>query len=590
MPDYVKNGVRYTDEKLVNTPLDYENLKKALNVDAAFITEPVNVIGDKNISKGRKIVNKGINEGAKQIMPVLAGAAAAPFALGITAPILNTGLNILMHPVTGRILDTVGTIDGLKNFFSSNGVVKTVEKLSEEDYKGAGLSALGDLFDLYGSNNTLSAILNRNLHAYKSIRPASYKNKLQQAGNFAKSFFSNVKPDINTTYWKNDPLFAEAAKRANIPTELVRKNRESAFRTYTQIPEDPNRQIYIKNQDGSLAYNIKLLTAEHPLFRNTPKQEGLNFDYLTTNGGNVSERYLGNLDGKDYYLMEDIWDVQPFSRLEDKINFNKVSRILTNFVTQNTEKLKNLFIGKKTLNTMRFNPYEYFDPEDPFNTTMFEQWQKEFNSIPKWKDKLDKKLTSINYNLNKKIDKLTDKVGKFNYLEVSPIIGAKPFTMRTVVAVDPKTQQVLPENINLKDLQERLDKTTVRLYRGNLKNAQFNPDRAANGEKQRQFAGMWFSIDPYKISWYLNNYTKGKQGIKDGLEIQYVDIPASQLAKYRASNNPIIKEYPDDWNFEPEDYLIPGEIKRMSIPVQYNKNFFDFSKEVKSIIDKLPKN
>lgn len=86
MPDYIKNGVRYADEKTVNTPLDYDSLLKTNNVDAAFITEPVNVYGNKDIYEFRRKVNNGINSGAKQIMPVIAGAAAAPFVIGgITA-------------------------------------------------------------------------------------------------------------------------------------------------------------------------------------------------------------------------------------------------------------------------------------------------------------------------------------------------------------------------------------------------------------------------------------------------------------------------------------------------------------------------
>ena len=130
---------------------------------------------------------------------------------------------------------------------------------------------------------------------------------------------------------------------------------------------------------------------------------------------------------------------------------------------------------------------------------------------------------------------------------------------------------------------------TIRLYRGNIRNGKFNVNSAANGEKQKQFAGMWFSSDPNKIASYLNNYTKGKFGVKDGLEIQYVDIPEDQLSKYSAGNNPIIKKSLQEWDFEPEDYLIPKNIKRTSIPIEPGKNLLELTKKVNNIIKNLPK-
>ena len=100
----------------------------------------------------------------------------------------------------------------------------------------------------------------------------------------------------------------------------------------------------------------------------------------------------------------------------------------------------------------------------------------------------------------------------------------------------------------------------TRLYRANPHNPTFNVNKAANGEAQRQFAGQWFTTDPEKTAWYAHQYLKGRNAFNSS-DLQYVDIPTKDLEKYRASNI-----LPKEFDFEPEDFIIPENMERTTFP------------------------
>lgn len=94
-------------------------------------------IGDKF---GEYVSNSISNAGTK-LAPVLAGTAAFPFAL-------NLGMAAYANPFVRTALDVVGTIDGVRNFVSDNGVSKTIRLAKEGDTWGAVKSGVGDIFDI----------------------------------------------------------------------------------------------------------------------------------------------------------------------------------------------------------------------------------------------------------------------------------------------------------------------------------------------------------------------------------------------------------------------------------------------------------
>lgn len=106
--------------------------------------------------------NQGIRDYTDYIAPrlgaVMAGSllgaeglsVAAPWLVDVAAPAVS---RFLATP-TGKIMkagfDTVGTIDGIRNLASDNGIQKTVRLIDEGRYGRAALSGLGDVFDVIG--------------------------------------------------------------------------------------------------------------------------------------------------------------------------------------------------------------------------------------------------------------------------------------------------------------------------------------------------------------------------------------------------------------------------------------------------------
>lgn len=86
-------------------------------------------------------VSNSISNAGTKLAPVLAGAAAFPFAL-------NLGMAAYANPFVRTALDVIGTIDGVRNFVSDNGVSKTVRLAKEGDTWGAVKSGIGDVFDI----------------------------------------------------------------------------------------------------------------------------------------------------------------------------------------------------------------------------------------------------------------------------------------------------------------------------------------------------------------------------------------------------------------------------------------------------------
>ena len=110
----------------------------------------------------------------------------------------------------------------------------------------------------------------------------------------------------------------------------------------------------------------------------------------------------------------------------------------------------------------------------------------------------------------------------------------------------------------------KLDQGMVRLYRASGTNGKFTP----SPDGTAKYAGMWFTDNPRKPLIYAS-YTRRKalkEGIDNPIELQYIDIPKTQLNQYKASN--IIGNDPNiDYEIN-EDFLIPLNMKRNRIPLK----------------------
>lgn len=110
----------------------------------------------------------------------------------------------------------------------------------------------------------------------------------------------------------------------------------------------------------------------------------------------------------------------------------------------------------------------------------------------------------------------------------------------------------------------KLDQGMVRLYRASGTNGKFTP----SPDGTAKYAGMWFTDNPRKTLIYAS-YTRRraiKEGVDNPIELQYIDIPKTQLNQYKASN--IIGNDPNiDYEIT-EDFLIPLNMKRNRIPLK----------------------
>lgn len=110
----------------------------------------------------------------------------------------------------------------------------------------------------------------------------------------------------------------------------------------------------------------------------------------------------------------------------------------------------------------------------------------------------------------------------------------------------------------------KLDQGMVRLYRASGTNGKFTP----SPDGTAKYTGMWFTDNPRKTLIYASNTRRRaiKEGIDNPIELQYIDIPKTQLNQYKASN--IIGNDPNIEYEINEDFLIPLNMKRNRIPLK----------------------
>lgn len=110
----------------------------------------------------------------------------------------------------------------------------------------------------------------------------------------------------------------------------------------------------------------------------------------------------------------------------------------------------------------------------------------------------------------------------------------------------------------------KLDQGMVRLYRASGTNGRFTP----SPDGTAKYTGMWFTDNPRKTLIYASNTRRRaiKEGVDNPIELQYIDIPKTQLNQYKASN--IIGNDPNVEYEINEDFLIPLNMKRNRIPLK----------------------
>ena len=106
---------------------------------------------------------------------------------------------VFTNPAAMRILDIVGTADGIRNLTTDNGISKTIRLTKNGDYGKAILSGLGDSMDLIGAGDAVRIAAKignkayRGYHAYNTIFPYGYDDPIGRGKEFVKSMFLEKK-------------------------------------------------------------------------------------------------------------------------------------------------------------------------------------------------------------------------------------------------------------------------------------------------------------------------------------------------------------------------------------------------------------
>lgn len=369
------------------------------------------------------------------------------------APIIGTGIGAGLngyaafqaaHPIIATGIDVAGTVDGIRNFFSGNGVQKTARLIKEGNFGRAALSGVGDAFDIMGTGQFVN--LGRKIitpayragHAYVSIRPWGYSNPIERGKTFVKSLLTGKEADVSIPKW--DAASEDVFDRNHYKVES--DTRDDAWRKYLRLPETHN--MYIQNSDGTYRYNLDKIVKiqERPVYANLnnadfrpkvyrdkePYKRFKGQDWVTSAGGGLTGNYVDVIRKRqDGYFdaiqtIEDVWDLQPLQK--------SASHMATDL------------------------EYKY-----PILK------KKPFTFIPKT-------------------------IRKIGNIEIGPIVGGKPFTMKTEI----------PFNTNRDGLKSKYDKIV------NWKAAEQNPDKYYDLYKQvsdSDFEQNFF--DPgFNLKYYSN--------------------------------------------------------------------------------------
>lgn len=305
-----------------------------------------------------------------------------------------------------RVYDLPKTIFGPMRFstymdrwINGNEGVVSSKFTQEHPYYSMLFNAAGD--GLIGASAIQSArVLNQlrpqNLgkHFYYNVNPQGYDNIIKQAKGIAKTVLKGSEPDIENPIWDTPGAFKTAASEYGVPEDVFRKARIDAWRMHTNIPQKyntftPSKRVsgaYTAERDVARMMEPDILEDEN-IIKMLKEDKGVGIDFFNGSGGNVGfvNYDLGrtlNGDKLGVLVTDDVWDIQPFSRINQG---NGLGSRLTEHTTQKilkkilpikskvTNKLDNLSYnddveGYKKWAAQHPDEAEYVDPREVFST------------------------------------------------------------------------------------------------------------------------------------------------------------------------------------------------------------------------------
>lgn len=397
----------------------------------------------------RDAYSDGDNKHADAYAKLLTDANSLGVALGTlgsvwaSSPFLRVGL------------DTAGTVDGIRNVFSENGVQKTVRKYKEGDYRGAIKSGFGDVLDIAGIGDIAKIVSRvarpgyRALHAYDSILPFGYSRFGRKLKNYASDLITNPKVNIAKPKWKegfHEPIF---------------DRRQDAWAIYNGLPQTNGTYVKVDGTLDTYRYNDAVNADIKQVLSSQSVQR--NFDAGGNHRGLSSDELIYKKDPESGIITADwhttdTWDLNPFQKHgveEGEITFsNRLKNRLMGIAgsgawRDRAQKLRSKLFYKKD-GSNRFNRYFKLDSVlNKYRTGDYDwQWKPDgfgsYSTGPA--DTFIKKIVHL-----KPIQKIDDKLST---LEVGRYIGAKPFNLDNTIHLDQnetldfiKNQELKPNEV-----------------------------------------------------------------------------------------------------------------------------------------------
>lgn len=302
-----------------------------------------------------KIVNKSIRQTTDDVGKKISLGMLAATTGGYLIPATMSGWAAFSaaHPMIAAGVDAGLTAHGVANLFGENGVQKTYNHFKNGEI-GAGLaSGAVDALDLMGGTSLLSKIKNianpvyRASHAKKTITPAGYSNPLERGYYYIKSLLTNQPGELSVV---TAPAYGEVKAAAGYikpyvghdlqaAQDIAVKTRQDAFDIYLGLK--PKNGMYVQNPDGTFSYNMgEVYDLSHGKFTPNTKTSTPGHphgvDYVTGAGGgltgNTVKRFSDNGIKYGVQTITDRWDLHPFRNtklFKDIIN-QKLSKIFNN--------------------------------------------------------------------------------------------------------------------------------------------------------------------------------------------------------------------------------------------------------------------
>lgn len=285
------------------------------------------------------------------------------------------------------------------SWFNGNAGIVSNKFSQEHPYYSALINGIGD--GIIGASTIQSTrILNQlrpqNLgkHFYYNVNPQGYNNIIKQAKGIAKTVLKGSEPDIENPVWDTPGAFKASALEYGVPEDVFRKARIDAWRMHTNIPQKYNTFIPSKRVPGAYTAERDVVRMMEPdileddhIVNMLKQDKGVGVDFFNGSGGNVGfvNYDLGRTSNGDklgVLVTDDIWDIQPFSRINQgdglgsRLTEHTTRKILKKILPikyKVTKKLEDLSYNDDIEGYKKWaaqHPYEaeYIDPREVFST------------------------------------------------------------------------------------------------------------------------------------------------------------------------------------------------------------------------------